>query len=52
MLTSIILALAFYLTLSFFGQSAFPGIPHSGGFIYMLSVIIVVLIIIKFIPYL
>jgi hypothetical protein len=52
MLTLIILALTLYLTLSFFGQSAFPKIPHSGAFIYMLSVLVVVLIIMKFLPYL
>jgi hypothetical protein len=44
----IILILTAQLLLSFFGQSAFPGVPHTGGFIYMLSVLIVVLIITKF----
>jgi hypothetical protein len=34
--------------LSFFGQSIAPGIPHTGGFIYMLSLVIVVLIMVKF----
>jgi hypothetical protein len=35
--------------LSFCGQTIFPNIPHAGGFVYyMLSVIIVFLIIVKF----
>jgi hypothetical protein len=38
-----------YWLLSFFGQSIVPGIPHTGGFIDMLSVVIVVLIIIRFV---
>ena len=44
----IILALTVYWLLSFFGQSIVPCIPHTGGFIYMLAVVIVLLIIIKF----
>ena len=48
MLELIILVLTVYWLLSYFGQSIFPGIPHTGGFIYMLSVTIVVLIIVKF----
>lgn len=44
----IILVLTVQWLLSFFGQSIFPGIPHTGGFIYMLSALIVVLIIMKF----
>lgn len=44
----IILVLTVYWLLSFFGQSIVPGMPHTGGFIDMLSVIIVVLIIMKF----
>lgn len=44
----IILVLTVQWLLSFFGQSIFPGILHTGGFIYMLSVIIVSLIIMKF----
>jgi hypothetical protein len=48
MLELIILVLTMYWLLSFFGQSIVPGMPHTGGFIDMLSVIIVVLIIMKF----
>lgn len=48
LLMLIILVLTVQWLLSFFGQSIFPGVPHSGGFIYMLSVLIVVLIIMKF----
>lgn len=48
MLVVIILILTIYWLLSFFGQSIVRGIPHSGGFIDMLSVIIMVLIIVKF----
>jgi hypothetical protein len=44
----IILLLTTQLALSYFGQSVFPGISHTGGFIYLLSALIVVLIIIKF----
>jgi hypothetical protein len=44
----IILVLTIYWLLSFFGQSIIPGLRHTGGFIDMLSVIIVVLIIMKF----
>jgi hypothetical protein len=51
MLELIILALTMHWLLSFFGQSVFPGVPHSGSFIYMLSVLIVVLIITKFLTY-
>jgi len=47
-LALIILALTAYWLLSFFGQSIVPCIPHTGGFIYMLAVVIVLLIIIKF----
>jgi hypothetical protein len=48
LLALIILVLTVHWLLSFFGQSIVPGIPHTGGFIDMLSVVIVVLIIIKF----
>jgi hypothetical protein len=48
LLELIILFLTVHWLLSFFGQSTFPGIPHSGGFIDMLSVVIVLLIIIRF----
>ncbi len=51
MLELIILALTVYWLISFFGQSVFPGVPHTGGFIYMLSVVIIVLIIIKFLAW-
>jgi hypothetical protein len=44
----IILGLTAYWLLSFFGQSTVPRIPHTGGFIDMLSIVIVVLIIIRF----
>ena len=47
LLVLIILLLTMQSLLSFFGQSIFPGVPHTGGFIYMLSVLIVVLIIVK-----
>ena len=49
LLELIILVLTAQLLFSFFGQSAFPGVPHTGGFIYMLSVLIVLLIIMKFV---
>jgi hypothetical protein len=48
MLELIILVLTVYWLLSFFGQSIVPGMPHTGGFIDILSVIIIVLIIMKF----
>jgi len=48
LLALIILVLTMQWLLSFFGQSIVPGIPHTGGFIDMLSVVIVVLIILKF----
>jgi len=44
----IILVLTVQWLLSFFGQSIVPGILHTGGFIYMLSVLIVVLMIVRF----
>lgn len=47
MLVVLILLLTTYWLLSFFGQSI-RGIPHSGGFIDMLSVIILVLIMVNF----
>jgi hypothetical protein len=37
-----------HLLLGFFGQSIVSGIPHTGGFIYLLAVVIVALIITKF----
>jgi len=48
LLELIILVLTIYWLLSFFGQSIVPGFAHAGGFIDMLSVVIVVLIIVKF----
>jgi hypothetical protein len=44
----IILGLTVHWLLSFFGQSTVPRILHTSGFIDMLSIVIVVLIIIKF----
>jgi len=37
-----------YCLLSFFGKSIVPGISHTAGFIDMLSGVIVVLIMMKF----
>lgn len=48
MLELIILVLAAYWLLSFFGQSIVPGWSHTGGFIYVLAVGIIVLIIVNF----
>jgi hypothetical protein len=48
LLELIILVLTVYWLLSFFGQSIVPGIPRTAGFIDMLSVIIVVMIMVKF----
>ncbi|MGB8983718.1 MAG: hypothetical protein WCC12_17750 [Anaerolineales bacterium] len=48
MLELIILVLTVYWLLSFFGQPIVPGLQHTAGFIDMLSVVIVVLIIMKF----
>jgi hypothetical protein len=44
----VILILILQLLFSFFGQSIFPHIPHSGGFIYLLSLVIFSLIAAKF----
>jgi hypothetical protein len=44
----IILALASYWLLSFFGRSIIPGVPHTARFIDLLAVVIVLLIIVKF----
>jgi tryptophan-rich sensory protein len=44
----IILILTVYWLLSFFGTSIVPGVSHTAGFIDMLSGVIVVLIITKF----
>ena len=51
MLALIILALAMYWVLSFFGQSIVPGVPHTAHFVDLLAVLIVVLIIVKFLLY-
>jgi len=47
-LLALILMLAIYWLLSFFGQSIVRCVSHTSGFIDMLSVIIVLLIIIRF----
>jgi hypothetical protein len=47
-LLALILMLAVYWLLSFFGRSIVRGVSHTSGFIDMLSVIIVVLIIMRF----
>jgi hypothetical protein len=44
----VILLLIMQLLFSLFGQSVFPHIPHSGGFIYFLSLVIFSLIAAKF----
>jgi hypothetical protein len=49
--TLIILTLTVLWLLSLFGQSILPGIPHTGGFIYMLALAIVVLIMTKFLSW-
>ena len=51
LLVVIILALATYWGLSFFGRSVIPGVPHTARFIDLLAVFIVVLIIVKFLSY-
>jgi len=51
MLFLIILALTAQWLFSFFGQSLFPDIPHSGVFINTLAVAIIALIIIKFLSW-
>jgi hypothetical protein len=51
LLELIILVLTVHWLLSFFGQSSVPGLAHSAAFIDMLSVVIVVLIIVKFLSY-
>ena len=48
LLVSIILLLTAQWLFSFFGQSILPGVPYTGSFIYMLSILIVILIIMKF----
>jgi hypothetical protein len=48
LLELIILVLTLYWLLSFFGQSIVRDIAPTGGFIDMLSIVIVVLIIMKF----
>jgi hypothetical protein len=51
MLELIILLLTMQWLLSLFGQSTFPSVPHTGSFIYVLSALIVILIITKFLAY-
>jgi hypothetical protein len=51
LLELIILALAMYWVLSFFGQSILPGVPHTARFVDLLAVVIVVLILVKFVMY-
>ncbi len=51
MLELFVLVLTMYWLISFFGQSDFPGVPHTGSFIYLLSVFIVFLIMIKFLSW-
>ena len=51
MLALIILALAMYWALSFFGQSIVPGVSHTARFVDLLAVVIVLLIIVKFLSY-
>ena len=51
MLALIILALAMYWMLSFFGQSIVPGVPHTARFIDLLAVVIVLLILVEFLSY-
>lgn len=48
MLELTILVVTAYWLLSFFGRSVMPSLPHSGGFIYLLAVFIVILISLKF----
>lgn len=48
MLESIILVLTTYWFLSFFALTITPGLPHAGFFTDMLSVVIVILIAIRF----
>jgi hypothetical protein len=48
LLQLIILVLAGYWLLSFFGQSIVPGMRQTGSFIDVLAVVIVALIIIRF----
>ena len=51
LLALIILALAMYWVLSFFGRSIIPGVPHTARFIDLLAVVIILLIILKFLSY-
>jgi hypothetical protein len=50
-LFAIILALTVQWLFSFFGQSLFPDIPHSGAFIDTLAVAIIALIILQFLSW-
>ena len=51
LLELIILALTVQWLLGFFGQSLIPAVLSTGGFIYMLAVVIVVLILMKFLSF-
>jgi hypothetical protein len=51
LLQVIILVLTGYWLFSFFGKSIVPGISHTSGFVDVLSVIILILIIIKFLSW-
>ena len=51
LLSLIIVALAIYWVLSFFGRSIVPGVPHTALFIDLLAVVIIGLIIVKFLLY-
>ena len=51
LLALIILALAMYWVLSFFGRSIIPDVPHTARFVDLLAVVIVLLIILKFLSY-
>jgi hypothetical protein len=48
----LLLVLIVQWLLSFFGQTTLPGFLHTGGFIYLLSIVIFSLIAIKFLSWL
>jgi hypothetical protein len=51
MLDLLILLLMMQLLFSFFGQSSFPRVPHSEGFIYTLSLLLFLMLTVKFLPF-
>jgi hypothetical protein len=51
MLDLLILLLIVQLLFSFFGQLTFPRVPHSEGFIYTLSLLLFLMITMKFLPF-